>query len=148
MPLLLVCGNGKFNDTIRINDKMGNWTKIFEQVNKIQIKSITDSLFRYGLFLFVLATVSSVFSTAIWGTILLFSIGVLFELFGLGFYCYFSIKNPDYLRSESFQIRKQSIEMLGDKENHLNPNIKNVIFIASPYSQELGDGSVKNEFGE
>lgn len=125
-----------------------NWTKIFEQVNKIQVKSITDSLFRYGLYLFALGTVSAIFSTAVWVTILLFCVGGLFELVGLIFYCYFSFKNPDYLRSESFQIRKQSIEMLGDKENQLNPNIKSVIFIASPYSKELGDSNDKNEFGE
>jgi len=125
-----------------------NWTKILDQVSKIQIKSITDSLFRYGLYLFVLGTISAIFKTPVWVTILLFSVGGLFELIGLVFYCYFSIKNPDYLRSESFQIRKQSIEMLGDKDNQLNPNIKSVIYIASPFAKEIGEGSDKNEFGQ
>lgn len=125
-----------------------NWTKIFEQVDKIQVKSITDPLFRYGVYLFALGTTSAIFSTASWVTILLFCVGGLFELVGLVFFCYFSIKKPDYLRSESFQIKKQSIEMLGDKENHLNPNIKNLILIASPYSKEPDSEHDKKEFGK
>lgn len=125
-----------------------NWTKVFDQVSKIQIKSITDSLFRYGLYIFALGTVSSVFKTPTWVTILLFSVGGLFELIGLIFYCYYSIKNPDYLRSESFQIRKQSIEMLGDKDNTMNPNVKNIVYIASPFSKELGHNDNKNQFGQ
>jgi hypothetical protein len=124
-----------------------NWTKVLDQVSKIQIKSITDSLFRYGLYLFALGTISAIFKTTDWVTILLFSVGGLFELIGLIFYFYFSIKNPDYLRSESFQIRKQSIEMLGDKENKLNPNMKNVVYIASPFGQNLDGGTNKNEIG-
>jgi hypothetical protein len=125
-----------------------NLTKIFDQVSRIQIKSITDSLFRYGLYLFALATVSSIFKTPIWVSILLFSVGGLFELIGLIFYIYFSIKNPDYLRSESFQISKQSIEMLGDKDNTMNPNVKSIIYIASPFSKELGDNDNNNQLGQ
>ncbi len=125
-----------------------NWTNPFDQVSKIQIKSITDSLFRYGLYLLVLGTVSAICKTVIWVTILLFSGGGLFEFIGLGFYWYFAKKNPDYLRSESFQIQKQSIELLGDKDNTMNPNVKNVIYIASPFSRELDSGENQNELGE
>ncbi len=125
-----------------------NWTKVLEQINKIQVKSITDSLFRYGLYLLALGTISAIFSTSIWVTIIIFCLGVLFELVGLIFYCYFSFKNPDYLRSEKFQISKKSIEMLGDKDNQLNPNIKSIVFIASPYSKELGDGDESHKLGE
>lgn len=81
-------------------------------------------------------------------TILLFSVGGLFELIGLIFYCYFAKKNPDYLRSESFQIQKQSIEILGDKENQMNPNVKNIIYIASPFSSKELNEENKNKFGE
>ena len=125
-----------------------NWTKVLDQVSKIQIKSITDSLFKYALYLFVLAVISGIFKTEVWITILLFSIGGLFALIGLGFFIYFAKKNPDYLRSESFQLRKQSIEMLGDKDNYLNPNVKNIIYVASPFSNELGEGGDKIKFGE
>ncbi|MES2592154.1 MAG: hypothetical protein V4608_09735 [Bacteroidota bacterium] len=125
-----------------------SWTKILEQVSKIQIKSITDSLFKYGLYIFVLATISGIFKTEPWITILLFAVGGLFEFIGLGFYFYFAKKNPDYLRSESFQLKKQSIEMLGDKDNNLNPHVKNIVFIASPFSKELGQEDDKMKFGE
>lgn len=125
-----------------------NWTKIFDQISKIQIKSITDSLFKYGLYIFALGTVSAIFKTLIWVIILLFSVGGLFVIIGLIYYCYFAHKNPDYLRSENFQIQKKSIEILGDKENHFNPNTKNITLIASPYtSKEFGD-EAKNKFGE
>lgn len=125
-----------------------NLTKVLEQISKIQVKSITDSLFKYGLYLLVLATISAIFKTEIWVTILLFLIGGLFELIGLIFYFYFAKKNPYYLRSESFQLKKQSIEMLGDKDNQMNQNVKSIIYIASPYSKELGDGDNKTKFGE
>ncbi len=67
-------------------------TKVLEQVGKIQIKSITDSLFKYGIYIFALATISGVFKTDTWITILLFSVGGLFEFIGLGFYIYFAKK--------------------------------------------------------
>jgi hypothetical protein len=118
-----------------------NWTHALDQVSKIQIKSITDSLFKYGLYLFMFGTVSAIFKTPNWVTILQFSVGGLFEIIGLSFYIYFAKKNPDYLRSESFQLRKQSIEMLGDKENSFNPNVKDIVFIANPYSKGIGDGN-------
>lgn len=125
-----------------------NWTKVLDQVSKIQVKSITDSLFKYGLYLFALATISAIFKTEVWVTVLLFSVGGLFELIGLCFYFYFAKKNPDYLRSESFQLRKQSLEMLGDKDNQLNPNVKSIVYITSPYTQGIGDSDSNNIFGK
>jgi hypothetical protein len=119
-----------------------NWTRIFDQVSRFQIKSITDSLFRYGIYILTLGTVSSVFKSPIWVTIFLFSVGGVFEFIGLIFYCFFAVKNPDYLRSENFQIRKQSIDILGDKDNILNPNAKNITLIASPYSNEHGGSDI------
>jgi hypothetical protein len=122
------------------------WAKIFEQVHKVQAKSITDSLFRYGFLLFILGTSASIFSEVTWVMIFLFCLGSVFVICGLVFYCYFSFKNPDYLRSEGFQIKKQSIEMLGDKENQLNPNIKNIVYISSPYQSLKGiEGQTKQD---
>lgn len=40
--------------------------------------------------------------------------------------------NPDYLRSESYQIRKQAIETLGDKDGLLPADVAQVINV--PYS--------------
>ena len=126
-----------------------NWTRVLDQVSKIQVKSITDSLFKYGLYILIVGTASAseIIKIPNWVSILLFSVGVLFVMIGLLFYIYFAKKNPDYLRSESFQLRKQSIEMLGDKDNSLNPNMKNIVYIANPFSKEIEEGK-KTDFGE
>ena len=102
------------------------------------------------MFILAIITSSAYAKIALWVSVLLFSIGGLFIFIGLFFYCYFSFKNPDYLRSENFQIRKQSIELLGDSDNFNNPNIANIIQIASPspYTENLGDGNLNNEFGQ
>lgn len=47
-------------------------------------------------------------------------------------YLYFMFNNPDYLRSESYQIRKQAIETLGDKDGLLPADVAQVINV--PYS--------------
>lgn len=123
-------------------------TKILDQISKFQIKSITDSLFKYGLYLLALSVLASIFSNVVWVTIALFAVGAVFEFMGLIFYVYFAKRNPDYLRSENFQIRKQSIEILGDKNNHFNPNAPNITFIAShsPYSpKELNSNNDTTE---
>ncbi len=112
-----------------------NLTNILEQVSKIQVKSITDSLFKYGVYILIVGTTSAIFKTANWVTISLFSLGGFFEITGLITFFYFVKKNPDYLRSEGFQLRKQSIEILGDKTNKLNPNLKEIVSITSPYSK-------------
>ena len=123
------------------------WTKILDQVSKVQVKSITDPLFQYSAILFSLGAMTAIFQTDNWVIITLFILGGLLLIVGLIFYIYFSITNPDYLRSENFQIKKQTIQMLGDKDNTMNPNIKELKFIASPFSGQTADDS-KNNFGE
>lgn len=121
--------------------------KIIGQINKMEIKSVTDSPFRYGLFMFLFGTFAAIFKTDAWVVIVLFSVGGLLELFALIFYTYYGIKNPDYLRSEAYQQNKQIIEMLGDKENQQNPNVGDLKYIPSPYSHQITDG-IKHELGE
>ena len=53
-------------------------------------------------------------------------------LLTVGSYLFFMFNNPDYLRSESYQIRKQAIEKLGDKDGLLPTNVAQVINV--PYS--------------
>jgi len=65
--------------------------------------------------------------------ILIFIAATIFLTVGLIFYIYFALKDPDYLRSESFQLRKQSITVLGDKENQFNDNLKEIPSITNPY---------------
>lgn len=125
---------------------MIGWAKILDQISKVQIKSITDPLFRYSAILFGLGTITAIFKTDAWVTITLFAIGCLLLIVGLAFFIYFGVKSPDYLRSETFQLKKQTIELLGDKENTMNPNVKELKFIASPYAEKLELDS-NEEFG-
>ena len=122
---------------------MVNFTKIFQQVGQIKVKSITDSLFRYGLLILCLATFSSILKADLWILIALFITGGVFMVIGLVFYCYFSIINPDYLRSETYQLKKQSIELLGDKNSVKNPHVDKIIYITSPYNLDEGEGENK-----
>jgi hypothetical protein len=118
---------------------MREWTKIISQVSQLKIKSVTDSLFKYGLLGFCVSVIAAVFIEKDWVLVVLFGISGLIILIGLFFYCYFAIVNPDYLRSETYQLRKQATEMLGDNERSANPNIKAVHLITNP--QALKDDS-------
>ena len=115
---------------------MKEWTQIFSQVSQLKIKSVTDSLFKYGLLGLIVSSLGAILIDKDWVLIVLFSISGLMLLVGLFFYCYFAIKNPDYLRSETYQLRKQAVEILGDNEKAENPNIKGVHLIMNPYSSK------------
>lgn len=54
----------------------------------------------------------------------------------LGAYVCFAIYNPDYLRSESYNLRKQSLSILGDKENYKRVDMRHLVDIANPYYEE------------
>lgn len=115
---------------------MSDWYQTFTNaVNKITIKSVVDSpgrmlLLTLGLFLLVAIFVSQlwiqIFFAAVAGIILIMIIVSYF-------YCLFT--NPDLLRSEDYNIRKQSIEVLGDKDNYLPIDSKHLASIANPYPE-------------
>ncbi len=115
---------------------MESLLKILQQVSQVKIKSITDSLFRYGVWIILAGTASAISKADTWVTIFLFSIGSLFLLVGLYYFRFFARKNPDYLRSETFQLKKQSLHMLGDKENLFDlENANQIAKITSPYAE-------------
>ncbi|MBL7955955.1 MAG: hypothetical protein JNJ91_13035 [Flavobacteriales bacterium] len=115
-----------------------NWIKLFGEVNSIRVKSITDPVFRFGLLFGALGVAAACFKAPdlVWMFCLVCCAGFL--IVGISFYIYFAIKKPDYLRSESFQISKQSLEMLGDEKNRFNPNMDKVIPIANPQANASG----------
>ncbi len=115
-----------------------NWIKIFGEVNSIKVKSITDPLFRFSLFFAVIGGAVACLPAPEIAWMLLFGGSGICLLLGIVFYIYFAIKCPDYLRSESFQISKQSLEMLGDEKNKFNPNMERIIPIANPQVQDSG----------
>ncbi len=109
------------------------WNHIFSQVTHLKIKSVTDSLFKYGLLVLVLTCICAIFKVENWVLIVLFSIAGILIIVGLFFYCHFASKNPDYLRSETYQLSKHAFELLGDNEKSANPNIKSVPLIMNPH---------------
>ncbi len=47
-------------------------------------------------------------------------------------YGYFMFTNPDYLRSEEYHLKKQSLELLGDKDNILRASASDVVAVSTP----------------
>lgn len=126
--------------------KMAEWTKIFDQIEKVQIKSVTDALFKYGFIGFAIGSIGiAIGKSPQWASIVIFSFSGLFLLIGLIIYVYFAFKKPEYLRSENFQLRMKSIELLGDKENADNPNIIQLPAITNPHAKmEIGEEKPKS----
>lgn len=115
-----------------------NLHKILDQVASIRVKSITDPLFKYSLILITIALIAAAIKVDTWIVVVLFCFGGLLLILGIYFFCFFSIKNPDYLRSENYQLRKKSIELLGDKDNSGNYNVTELKYISSPYAIDSG----------
>ncbi len=115
-----------------------NWIRLLGVVGSVKVKSITDPLFRFSLLFGVIGGAVACFPAPVFVWIFLLSCCGLCLVLGIGFYIYFAINCPDYLRSESFQISKQSLEMLGDEKNKFNPNMDKIIPIANPQVQESG----------
>jgi len=55
-------------------------------------------------------------------------------------YIYLLFKNPDYLRSEEYQIKAESLKLLGSKDSTLNASAGHVIeVVTNPKSKEEVD---------
>ncbi len=117
------------------------WAKVFNQVSSIKVKSVTDSLFKFGTFGLIIGVVSAIFSDKDWVVIVVFSFSALFYLIGLFFYCFFALKKPDYLRSEEYQTQKQALELLGDNERAHNQNLSHLHLITNPNAPKNDNNS-------
>ncbi|UEG49372.1 hypothetical protein LK994_12090 [Ferruginibacter lapsinanis] len=125
-----------------------DWTKLTEQVNKIKVKNVVDMPLFYGLWVLVLAVISAIFCKLVWVTLLLFCFAaLLFLIAGFGYF-YFTFTNPDYLRSEQYHLRKQSLEILGDKDNLLPVDARNIVDITNPYQLQIDEGNNEGESDE
>jgi hypothetical protein len=116
-----------------------DWTRLTDQVSKIKVKNVVDMPLFYGLWVLAFSIISAIFSHEDWVTVVLFCFaGLLFLIAAFGYF-YFTFKNPDYLRSEEYHLRKQSLEILGDKENLLPVDGQNIVDVTNPYSTLLGE---------
>ena len=103
----------------------------------IRIKSVVDNLSRFILIFLLFIIVAAWLKITEWLLIVFCVILCSAFLLMCFAYIYFSVKNPDYLRSENYHLRKQSIEMLGDKDNYLPLDLREIRGIANPYDEMI-----------
>lgn len=119
-------------NVIRIS-YMSNWlNSITHAISKIIVKSVVDSLGKLMLFSLLIFVIASIFVKESWVLIVVaILLGLIFLMYAIShFYCL--LKNPDLLRSEEFNIKKQIVEVMGDKENHLLIDTEHLASIANP----------------
>ena len=124
-----------------------DWSKLTEQVSSIKVKNVVDMPMFYGLFTLVLGSISSIFSPYEWVSIVIFCCGSILIAISIFGYVFFSFKNPDYLRSEQYQLKKQSLEILGDKDNLLPVDAENIVLITNPEKKTLTELSNNDQDG-
>ena len=116
-------------------------------IGRIRIKSVVDNLIRFILIFVFFIIVAAYINVPQW-LLIVFVVLMVLSFILMGFaYVYFSIYNPDYLRSEDYHLRKQSMEILGDKENYLPIDAKEIRGIANPYPDAMAI-EVKEEIDE
>ena len=102
-------------------------------ITSFQVKSVVDSLIKLLIVMIFFIIISAWLKLPEWLTIALLwfsgSILVLIIFSFIGF----AIFKPDYLRSESYNLRKQSLSILGDKDNYKRVDMRHVVDIANPY---------------
>ena len=102
----------------------------------IRVKSVVDPLIKLLVMMLVFIIVSAYLKLPEWLTIvLLWFTGAILVLILLA-YIGFAIFRPDYLRSESYNLRKQSLSILGDKENYKRVDMRHLVDIANPFIEE------------
>lgn len=123
------------------------FNRVQNSVVSIEVKGVPDKLWKV-LILLVLVFIGAAYADIkSWCLILLAVLIVIILLLAVGSYLFFMFKDPDYLRSENYQIRKQAIEKLGDKDGLLPTDIAQVINIpyASPNMLINQDEEVQDE---
>ena len=119
--------------------------RIQNSIGKVEVKGVPDKLWQVLLLLVVIWGCGAYFQIKEWCLILLAVIIALVFVLAVGVYLFFMVKNPDYLRSESFQIRKQAIEILGDKDGLLPTDVSQVINVPCTNPNLIESKEVNNE---
>lgn len=113
-----------------------DFSKLTENIAKIKVKNVVDMPLFYGLFTTLFTILSAYLKLPEYITIVLFIFsGSLYALAIYG-YLFFSKSNPDYLRSEEYNLKKHSLEILGDSDNILPIDAQNIVDITNPYKLE------------
>ena len=72
-----------------------------------------------------------------WRSIAFFIIGIIPVISFCFSYFYLLFKNPEYLRSEEYQLRMNSIRLLGDKDNPLRAEAGDIVSMVNNPSLPL-----------
>lgn len=116
---------------------MPNFMRSLSQaVTSFHVKSVIDPLIKLFIILLLFLLCAAWLKLYQWILICLVCFEGLLLLLILGAYICFAIYKPDYLRSESYNLRKQSLSILGDKENYKSVDMRNLVDIANPYIKE------------
>lgn len=119
--------------------------RIQNSIGTIEVKGVPDKLWRVLLLLVIVLVGGAYLQIKEWCLILIAIVLGLVLLLAFGVYIFFMLKNPDYLRSESFQIRKQAIEILGDKDGLLPTDVAQVINVPNTSPKLLENEKINNE---
>lgn len=119
--------------------------RIQNSIGTIEVKGVPDKLWRVLLLLVVVLVGRAYLQIKEWCLILIAIVLGFVLLLAFGVYIFFMLKNPDYLRSESFQIRKQAIEILGDKDGLLPTDVAQVINVPYTSPKLLENEKINNE---
>lgn len=119
--------------------------RIQNSIGTIEVKGVPDKLWRVLLLLVIVLVGGAYLQIKEWCLILIAIVLGLVLLLAFGVYIFFMLKNPDYLRSESFQIRKQAIEILGDKDGLLPTDVAQVINVPYTSPKLLENEKINNE---
>ena len=119
--------------------------RIQNSIGTIEVKGVPDKLWRVLLLLVIVLEGGAYLQIKEWCLILIAIVLGLVLLLAFGVYIFFMLKNPDYLRSESFQIRKQAIEILGDKDGLLPTDVAQVINVPYTSPKLLENEKINNE---
>ena len=100
-------------------------------VQKVSVKSAVNASLWACV---VISTPLFIISTQIngWLQVAFFVVATIPVIAFVVSYFYFLFKNPDYLRSEEYQLKAESLKLLGDKDNPLHAAATDVVSVAIP----------------
>ena len=106
-----------------------------QAITNIRVKSVIDPLIKLFLLILFFIFLSAFVTLPEWILICFVCFAGFVLLLILIAYACFAIYKPDYLRSESYNLRKQSLSILGDKDNYKTVDMRHVVDIANPYEE-------------
>ncbi len=111
-------------------------------IGRIKIKSVVDNLIRFILALIFFLIIAAISKVVEWLLIFICVIIGLTFIVMIAMYVYFALTNPDYLRSEEYHLKKQSMEIIGDKDNYKSIDLGVLADITNPFieAKEVEEG--------